>query len=232
MKIHGFLKLTLLDYPGLVACTVFSGGCNFRCPFCHNATLVLDPDSNVKYEEDYILDYLKSRINKIQGVCFTGGEPLLENDIVDFMCKVKELGMKVKLDTNGFLFDKMKKTVESGCVDYVAMDIKNSPAKYGETIGLDNFKFDNIKSSVDYLIHSNIDYEFRTTIIDEYHEPDDFIDIAKLIKGCKHYYLQCFKDSGDIMIPGLHAPNNEKVIKICDILAKNEINPVLRNFNI
>lgn len=199
MIINGFQKLTLLDYPGRVACTIFTAGCNMRCPFCHNASLVTHIDSENTFSVDEVLDYLKKRQGILEGVCITGGEPLLQPDIKEFIAEIKKLGYSVKLDTNGTFPEKLKELVNEGLVDYVAMDIKNSKAKYKETAGINNLDLSKIEESVDFLINSNIDFEFRTTIVNEFHTVEDIQDIVVWIKGAHKYFLQNFVDSGDLI---------------------------------
>ncbi len=197
MKIQGLQKTTLLDYPEKVACTVFTGGCNFRCPFCHNASLVLRESEDNISEEDFF-KFLSRRKGVLDGVCITGGEPLLQNDILDFIIKIKELGFSVKLDTNGSLYEPLKKIIDAKAVDYIAMDIKNSPEKYALTAGLRQSPRLVFKS-IDLIMSSNIPYEFRTTVVKEFHTVNDITEAAKSIRGAKHYYLQGFTDSGDLI---------------------------------
>ncbi len=199
MKLIGLQKMTVLDFPGRVACIVFTFGCNFRCPFCHNASLVLgEGESDIT--EDEFFSYLNKRKGILDGVCVTGGEPLLQKDIEEFLGKIKALGYEIKLDTNGMYPEKLKKIVNAGLVDYVAMDIKNSPEYYPATVGKDEIDFDKIKESADFLIReAGIDYEFRTTVVAEFHTESAFEEIGKLIKGAKEYYLQGFVDSGDLI---------------------------------
>ncbi len=199
MIIKGLSKLTLLDYPGKVACTVFTGGCNLRCPFCHNASLVLRPGEVEGFSEEEVLAFLKKRQGILDGVCVTGGEPLLQPDIADFLRKVKALGYAVKLDTNGCFPDRMIALVEAGLVDRVAVDIKNSPARYAETVGITDFDFSPIQKTVDYLLSGKVEYEFRTTVVNELHTEKDMAEIADLIDGAAEYHLQCFVDSGDLI---------------------------------
>ena len=201
MQINGFQKLTLLDFPGKVACIVFTPGCNFRCPFCHNASLVTHIDGE-RIEEEEILSYLKKRQGLLDGVVVTGGEPTLQGDLADFLGKVKALGYAVKLDTNGTSPEKLKTLVEKGLVDYVAMDIKNTAAKYPVTAGCGSAVLGKVEESIDFLLADTVDYEFRTTVTAELHTPQDIGDIAKRIKGAKRYFLQNFIDSGDIVSPG------------------------------
>ncbi len=203
MYINGFQKLTILDYPGKVACIVFTPGCNFRCPFCHNAALVTHIDKDTYIDEDEVLSYLRKRQGILDGVVITGGEPLLQDGIEEFIDKIKDLGYSVKLDTNGSFPEKLISLVENGLVDYVAMDIKNSQAKYMTTIGVNNIDMTSIEKSVDFLLQNKVDYEFRTTVVDGFHTPDDIQDIVVWIKGAHKYFLQNFVDSGDLIQSGL-----------------------------
>lgn len=203
MYINGFQKLTILDYPGKVACIVFTPGCNFRCPFCHNAALVTHIDKDTYIDEEEVLSYLKKRQGILDGVVITGGEPLLQDGIEEFIGKIKDLGYAIKLDTNGSFPEKLISLVEKGLVDYVAMDIKNSKAKYMATIGVNNIDMASIEKSVDFLLQNKVDYEFRTTIVDGFHTVDDIQDIVVWIKGAHKYFLQNFVDSGDLIEAGL-----------------------------
>ena len=203
MYINGFQKLTILDYPGKVACIVFTPGCNFRCPFCHNAALVTHIDKDTYIDEEEVLSYLKKRQGILDGVVITGGEPLLQDGIEEFIGKIKDLGYAIKLDTNGSFPEKLISLVENGLVDYVAMDIKNSKAKYMATIGVNNIDMASIEKSVDFLLQNKVDYEFRTTIVDGFHTVDDIQDIVVWIKGAHKYFLQNFVDSGDLIETGL-----------------------------
>lgn len=196
MKIHGFQKTTLLDFPGHVACTVFTGGCNFRCPFCHNAALVLDPDSAPLFPEDEIIAHLQKRRGILDGLCVTGGEPLMNSDIADFLRRVKEVGLLVKVDTNGTFPERLRELCGAGLVDYVAMDIKNCPEKYAATAGVPNIRLDKISESIEFLLSGSVDFEFRTTSSRELHTPDDFEKIGQWIKGAPRYFIQAYKDSG------------------------------------
>jgi anaerobic ribonucleoside-triphosphate reductase activating protein len=205
MKIYGLQKLTLLDYPGKTACTIFTGGCNFRCPFCHNALLVTDIDSSDTYSEEEILNFLEKRKGLLDGVCITGGEPLLNADIAEFIAKIKDLGYKVKLDTNGTFPEKLKVLLEKHLVNYVAMDIKNSKEKYAKTAGIKDINLSDIEKSINILKSSDIDYEFRTTVVKEFHTESDIEKIAEWIKGAKGYFLQNFEDSGNLIGENLSA---------------------------
>jgi pyruvate formate lyase activating enzyme len=221
MNFSGFQKLTLLDFPGHVACTLFSKGCNFRCPFCHNAALVTEEGNDVQFTEEEILGYLKKRKGVLDGVCFTGGEPLIQNQIADFMRKVKELGFLIKLDTNGSYPEKLKSLVEEGLVDYVAMDIKNSTERYGETVDICNYDTAKVEESIDFLLQNKVDFEFRTTIVAEYHTIQDIESIAKRIKGAPRYFLQNFVDSGNLIGENLHAVSKENLEKMRETALKH-----------
>ncbi len=209
MKFNGFQKLTLLDYPTKVACTLFTAGCNFRCPFCHNASLVTHIENDYVYDEDEILDFLEKRQGILDGVCITGGEPLLQEGIGDFIERVKELGYSVKLDTNGSFPEKLIELAESKLIDYVAMDIKNCKEKYARTAGITDLQIRNIEKSVEFLLSGKIPYEFRTTVVSQFHTPQDIEEIAKWIKGADKYFLQNFVDSGDLIEEGLCAVSPE-----------------------
>ena len=203
MYINGFQKLTILDFPGKVACILFTPGCNFRCPFCHNEALVTHIDKDTYIDEEEVFAYLKKRQGILEGVVITGGEPLLQDGIEEFIGKIKDLGYSVKLDTNGSFPDKLISLVEKGLVDYVAMDIKNSKAKYMTTIGVNNVDMSAIEKSVEFLLQNKVDYEFRTTIVDGFHTTQDIQDIVVWIKGAHKYFLQNIVDSGDLIEAGL-----------------------------
>ena len=217
MQIAGLQKLTLLDYPGHVACTVFTPGCNFRCPFCHNAPLVLPERLGCDSTEEEVLSFLKKRVGILDGVAVTGGEPLLHRDIGAFLEKVRALGFRVKLDTNGSFPDRLIELVEAGLVDRVAMDIKNAPALYGKTVGIEPYDLKNVERSKDFLLSGKVEYEFRTTVVRGLHTAESLIGAAKWIEGAKEYYLQQFKDSGDIIaLQGLGAYNETEMRALAD----------------
>lgn len=228
MNIQGLQKLTLLDYPEKVACTIFTAGCNFRCPFCHNASLVTHVDPYHDMPEEDVLAFLKKRQGILDGVCITGGEPLLHTDLAGFLEKVKALGYSVKLDTNGSNIGRLKLLAEQGLVDYIAMDIKNAPNKYGETIGIRDYNLENILQSVDYLKSGAVPYEFRTTVVREFHKREDFAAIGRWLKGAERYYLQGFVDSGDLIQSGLRAYTKEIMEQALKIIRKNIPNAELR----
>lgn len=203
MVIQGLQKLTLLDYPEKVACTVFTAGCNFRCPFCHNASLVIDTYKNKGISQEEFFAFLEKRRGILDGVCVTGGEPLIQHGVEEFLGRIRELGFAVKLDTNGSFPDKLERIVEAGLVDYVAMDIKNSQENYGRTIGIEGYDLRNIHRSVQYLLSDAVPYEFRTTVVRQFHQRSDFESIGRWIRGARRYYLQQFVDSGDLIREGL-----------------------------
>lgn len=198
MKFAGFQKLTLLDYPEKTACTVFTSGCNFRCPFCHNSGLAFTAQTpECTFSDDEIIDYLAGRKGKIDGVCITGGEPLLNSGIDDFAARVHEAGFLVKLDTNGSIYDRLERFIKNGLCDYVAMDIKNTPEKYALSAGC-FVDVENVKKSVKLLKRGFVDYEFRTTVVKELNAKEDFAAIGEWLCGAKKYYLQKFKDSENV----------------------------------
>jgi len=205
MHIHGLQKLTLLDYPGHTACTVFTGGCNYRCPFCHNATLVLRPTEQPLIGPDEVLGFLKKRQGLLDGVCITGGEPTLEAGLPDFAARIKELGFAVKLDSNGSRPEALRELVEKKLVDYVAMDIKSSRENYGRLVGLPGYDTAPVAESAAYLMEGRVDFEFRTTVVRELHTAEDFERIGQWLQGGEKYFLQAFKDSGDILGGSFHA---------------------------
>ena len=208
MKIHGFQTLTLLDYPGYTAATIFLGGCNFRCPFCQNAGLVLRPDEEPVIPEDDVLAFLKKRRRVLDGVCITGGEPTLAFGLETLMARIKEMGYLVKLDTNGTRPKAVKRIIDAGLADMIAMDIKNSYEKYPETCGISGYDTAPIRESIQLIMSSGIDYEFRTTVMREFHTPDDIRAIAKEIQAAKGYFLQAYRDSGDILKGGCSRPTD------------------------
>lgn len=220
MKFYGMQKMTLLDYPGYVACTLFTGGCNFRCPFCHNALLVLDLDENYTIPEEEVLAFLKKRQGLLDGVCVTGGEPLINKDIGDFLSKVKELGFKIKLDTNGTNPALLKELVSQNLVDYVAVDIKNSPEKYAETVGLKSFDMSPINETVNFLLSGCVDYEFRTTVTKQFHTEKSMEEAARFIRGAKRYFLQNFVDSGNLIGSGITGQSKEEMEKLLAVVKK------------
>lgn len=218
MILSGLAKLTLLDYPGKTACTVFTGGCNFRCPFCHNAPLVIGADAAGRLSEEDVLSHLKKRQGILDGVCITGGEPLLQKDISEFIARIRDLGYSVKLDTNGSFPEKLASLVEKGLIDYVAMDIKNSKEKYPATVGIEGFDIAPICESVEFLKGGSLPYEFRTTVVREFHTAEDFAAIGDWISGAKKYFLQAFSDAGELIQSGLHGVEKPEMQAFSELL--------------
>lgn len=216
MKISGFDKLTLLNYPDKVACTIFTSGCNLRCPFCHNSGLVTNNYNEISF--DSIYEYLKKRIGILDGVCITGGEPLIHADIKDYIKKIKDLGYLVKIDTNGCNPKLLKELIDLKLVDYIAMDIKNIYSKYDITSGV-KVNIDNIKKSISIIENSGIDYEFRTTIVKEFHSTQDIKEILSYISSNSSYYIQNFKNSNDVFNRNLSSFSENELVEM-----KNEIN--------
>lgn len=211
MNIAGLQKMTLLDFPERIACTVFLPGCNLRCPFCHNASLVLPEREKDSISENELFEFLSSRRKKLDGVCVTGGEPTLYIDLPDLLARIKDLGFQVKLDTNGTDPKMLEQIVKDGLCDYVAMDIKNSPEKYTATCGGIDV-LEQVKESVAFLMQDPVEHEFRTTVMHPFHTPDDLRAIGQWLKGTKHYFIQNFVDSGDLLSSG-NEPLSEQEMK-------------------
>lgn len=226
MKFGGLQKLTLLDYPEHVACTLFTVGCNFRCPFCHNNSLVTG-NAREEYSQQEILDFLNKRKGVLEGVCITGGEPLLNAGLAEFIRRVKDLGYKVKLDTNGAFPDRLKQLVEAGLVDYVAMDVKNSQPMYSATVGC-NVDLDAICRSVELLKSGAVDYEFRTTVTGTFHSAESIEQAAMWLTGAKRWYLQQFVDSGDLIDSSVVGVDAQKLTHFQQIAQKYVPNTLLR----
>ena len=218
MIIHGLQKTTLLDYPGHVASTIFFGGCNFRCPFCHNMNLVLNSAEEPVISEEELFDHLNSRRGILDGVCITGGEPTLQKDLVSFIDRIKALDYLVKLDTNGTNPAVIEELLSRNLIDYIALDIKSSPEEYASVCGLDTIDFAPIRESISILKEGRVDYEFRTTMIKEYHNENVVRSIASLIDGAKAYYLQSFVDSDFVPNHNLHPLTKEELLEYTEIL--------------
>ena len=223
MNIAGLQKLTLLDFPGYTACTLFTSGCNFRCPFCHNSDL-LKAQENIISESEFF-NFLSTRKGKLDGVCISGGEPLLQPDLPSFIKKIRELGFLVKLDTNGSNFEKLKDILQSNLVDYVAMDIKNIPEKYNLSCGA-SVDIENIKNSVELIKNSGIRHEFRTTVVKELNDKQDFKAIATWLKGCDGYYLQCYRESERVLNPVYSAYTENEMKEILNLIKQNGLEKV------
>lgn len=243
MNICGLIKTTLLDFPGQVACTVFTGGCNFRCPFCHNSDL-LEFGLPSDYSEEDIFSFLQKRLPTLDGVAITGGEPTLQPDLPEFIKKIRDLGLKVKLDTNGIHPEMIKSLVASGLLDYVAMDIKAGPENYAKVCGFDvngcadentwPHIFGKLTETKDFLLEGRVPYEFRTTVVEGLHTEEDFYGIAKYIEGAENYFLQCYKDSGNILDKeaGFSEPKIPALIRYRDIVAPHVKSADIRGVDI
>lgn len=222
MKIAGLQKMTLLDYPGKVACTVFLPGCNFRCPFCHNSGLLETTPETMTQEE--LLAFLEKRRGLLDGVCITGGEPTMQKDLPRLLEAIRALGYPVKLDTNGSNPAMLEALVRGGLVDYVAMDVKNSPARYGQTVGIAGLSLEKTEQSLKLLLSGSIDYELRTTCVEEFHGEEEMAAmgawVESLVPGAKprKWYLQCFVDRDSVLQEGLHSPSREKMEKMRKVL--------------
>ena len=219
MNLYGIQKMTLLDFPGCVSCTTFLGGCDFRCPFCHNFELI-DGTMKPTMTDDDLIKFLESRKGLLEGVAITGGEPLMHKDILELIKRIRDTGYRVKLDTNGYHPGRLENILNSGLVEYVAMDIKNSPEKYSLTCGVNTVDLGKIYRSISLLIGGNTDYEFRTTVVNELHEESDFYKIGEMIKGAKRYFLQRFTDRDTVPYGNLTAPSFEKMYKFAEISRK------------
>ena len=227
MNIHGLQKMTLLDYPGIVAATVFLGGCDYRCPYCHNFELVDGTASPIMSDQELFL-FLEKRKNLLDGVVITGGEPCLRPDLPQLVKAIKDMGYKVKLDTNGNHPDVLRQLLEAGLVDYVAMDIKNSLPKYGMTIGVPGFDTKGVQESAAILLDGSTDYEFRTTVVREFHELNDFELIGQWIEGAKAYYLQQYTVRDTVPDKSLTSPTEEDMRLYLDVVKKYVPNAVVR----
>lgn len=197
-KLAGLQKLTLLDFPDKLACTVFLPGCNLRCPYCHNGTLVLEPGAQELRQEDFF-SFLQSRKGHLEGVCVSGGEPMIQSDLLAFLTRIKDMGFALKLDTNGCDPAGLEQLIQLALLDYVAMDIKNCPQKYAMTAGLTALDLSPYLQSAALLLQGRVDYEFRTTVMPELHTPEDMLEISRWLAGARRYYLQNFADSGDLV---------------------------------
>ena len=218
MQIHGLQKMTLLDYPGKVACTVFFGGCNFRCPFCHNGEL-LDGRFPPLMDDEELLSFLQKRQGMLDGVCITGGEPLLQPKLAQLLRQIKELGYAVKLDTNGSFPELLEELIAKSLIDYVAMDIKNCPDRYADSVGR-QVDMTAVKRSVSLLLEGSVDYEFRTTVVAELHDEESIHGIGRWIAGARRYFLQCYTHRDTVLEPGLTPPTEQALCKYAEIAKK------------
>ena len=226
MKICGLNKTTLLDYPGHVAATIFFGGCNFRCPFCHNGDLVLNSGEMLGYNEEEVLTFLKKRKNVLEGVCITGGEPTLYNQLPDFITKIKELGYKVKLDTNGSCPNMIETLIEKKLIDYIAMDIKAPISDYDKVCGV-AVDIEKVKRSVKLLKEGKVPYEFRTTVVKELHSKKAIMEIAEWIKGADNYYLQNYQETDKNICRGFASMTKEELFAL-----ENELRKYVKNVKV
>ena len=232
--ICGLQKMTLLDFPGKIACTVFLGGCNFRCPFCHNSELFLGTPEPYMDDEEFF-DFLKSRKGLLDGVCVSGGEPTLDQSLPEFFARIKELGFLTKLDTNGYRPRVVKELVEKNLVDYIAMDVKNSPAMYAQTVGLERVELSRIEESLRFLIDGTVDYELRTTLVEQLHTEASIQDMGVWLGGLvpgklpKRLFLQGFVDRDTVLFAGLSAPEPETMQRFAKILEPFAQRVTIRN---
>lgn len=229
MLIKGLQKLTLLDFPEKMACTLFTFGCNFRCPFCHNASLVLSDraDGTIIEEEDFFR-FLRSRRGILEGVCISGGEPTLQPDLPAFIRRIRDLGFAVKLDTNGYRPAILRALIDEGLVDYVAMDIKNSLSRYPETVGIARFDTAPIEESMDLLMENRVPFEFRTTLVRGLHTPESIAEIGRRLAGGERFFLQTFEDSGDLIADGLSGFDREETEDLLAVLCNYVPNAQIR----
>lgn len=218
MLIRAVQKFSAVDYPGLLCGVVFTPGCNLRCPFCHNGSLVLGNEPDVR--EEVVFDFLETRKNKLDAVCLSGGEPLLQKGVEDFLLKVKDMGFKTKLDTNGTKPAYLEKLLKSGLVDYVAMDIKNSPARYAETVGVKAFNLSDIYKSIEVLEASGVEHEFRTTVTKTFHDEKSLKEAAGMIEGAPVWYLQTFRESENLIDKTVEGYSEEEMKSLYENLRK------------
>lgn len=228
MRIYGLNKTTLLDYPEHVAATIFLGGCNFRCPFCHNKDLVLMQGKQVSIDKEEVLSFLKKRKGILSGVCISGGEPTLEPELKTFIADIKELGYLVKLDTNGYRPEVIDALLDGKLLDYIAMDIKNCLGEYGKSIGIEGVDTDRIKESIGCIMNSGIAYEFRTTVVRELHTKEGMLAIGKEIEGARAYFLQEYRESEGVIAPGFHPCERSEMEEMAGLIKPYVPNTALR----
>ncbi|ADL02814.1 anaerobic ribonucleoside-triphosphate reductase activating protein [Lacrimispora saccharolytica] len=230
MKVCGLQKTTLLDFPGHVAATVFLGGCNFRCPFCHNSGLI-GSEAKSEYSKEELLNFLSRRKGILEGVCITGGEPTLSEDLESFIRNIRELGYLIKLDTNGYRPDVLKRLAANGLLDYVAMDIKAGRDNYSAAAGVKDIKISEIEESAEFLLEGSVPYEFRTTAVKGIHSIRDFMDIGEWLAGCSHYYLQNYADSGQVLCSGFQPFSKGELDQFFNVLKPLIPNALLRGID-
>ena len=219
MKILGLQKLSLLDFPGKIACTVFLGGCNFRCPYCHNGSLALGEGEEVMGYDEFFA-FLESRRGRLEGVCLSGGEPTIHRELPEFIGRIKELGYAVKLDTNGTNPEMLLGLINDGLVDYVAMDIKNSPKRYEDSVVINAELVDEIRRSADLLMEGRVDFEFRTTLMRELHGEEEIEAIGRWLSGDEKFFLQTYRDEGDLLVGGFTAHSEEEKKTLVNVLRR------------
>lgn len=224
----GIEKLSLVDYEGKIACTLFTQGCNFKCPFCHNKDLVLNINNYLN--ENEIISFLQKRTKQLDAVVITGGEPTLIKELPEVIKTIKKMGYLIKLDTNGTNLKMIKQLVENNLIDYIAMDIKNGYTKYNLTCGTNNININNINETINYIMNCGIDYEFRTTLVKEFHKEEDIYEIKEMIKGAKKYYLQCFTNNENCISSNLSKLDKEQALKYKKILEDSIKKVELRNY--
>ena len=228
ITVNGLAKLTLLDYPGHTAATVFLAGCNMRCPFCHNAPLVTHVHCTEQISEEELRAFFAKRRGLLDGIAVTGGEPTLRPELPRLLSIIKEYGYDTKLDTNGTNPEMLDKLVGDGLVDYVAMDVKNSPSRYAETAGVPGFDMSPVLRSVELLREGRVDHEFRTTVTDELHTEEDIISIGKWLTGAQRYFLQTFLDSGDLLAEGFSSYDKNETEHLLSLLKEYIPNAQIR----
>ena len=236
LLIKGLQKVSLLDYPGKISCTLFLGGCNFRCPYCHNGSLVLTERMGESISVEDFLAFLDSRVGRLQGVCVSGGEPTLQADLPLLLAEIKARGFLVKLDTNGTNPEMLLGLINDGLVDYVAMDIKNSPEKYPQTVGLNaECRMENaelllsaVKESASLLMQGRVDFEFRTTLMSELHTAEDMRAIGEWLSGEERFFLQTYRDEGDLIVGGFTAFTVQETKEILEVLREYIPNAEIR----
>lgn len=231
MNIAGIQKLSLVDFDGVASATIFTYGCNFRCPFCHNGELVTKSQQNA-ISEDEVLNFLSNRKKLLDGVCVTGGEPTMQKDLVDFIAKIRKIGYLIKLDTNGTNPAMLEELIDKNLINYVAMDIKNTFEKYPLTVGVQNLDTQNIRDSVEILNKNKVAFEFRTTIIKEFHNDKDITGLAKIVKFATKYFLQKYVDNDNCITKGFTAVEVEKAKEYLELLKNNGVNAFLRGYDL
>lgn len=232
MEIKGISNTTLNDYPGVAAATIFTGGCDFCCPYCHNRSLVVHAEKLPSMDEESVIEWLAQRKSALEGICITGGEPLQQADLGAFMYRLKELDYKVKLDTNGYDPTHLSHLLKENLIDFISMDIKNTLAKYAKTAGCPKFEPNRIRLSVDLIRDSGVDYEFRTTVVKELHSDRDMEEIGQWLRGVKAYYIQPYVASDDVIMPVFSSYDKQKMLEYRNMLRRYIPNAGLRGYEL